>query len=136
MILVDSSVWIDYFRGIPTAQTDRLDTLLGSQPLAIGDIVLTEVLQGFIVERDFQQALRLMSSLTLIDIAGHDIALKAAINFRALRARGITVRKTIDTLIATRCIEDGLTLLYSDHSDRDFDPFVLHLGLMSASQPG
>lgn len=133
MILVDSSVWIDYFRGIPTAQTDRLDTLLGSQPLAIGDIVLTEVLQGFIVERDFQQALRLMSSLTLIDIAGHDIALKAAINFRALRARGITVRKTIDTLIATRCIEDGLTLLYSD---RDFDPFVLHLGLMSASQPG
>lgn len=132
MILVDSSVWIDYFRGIPTAQTDRLDTLLGSQPLAIGDIVLTEVLQGFTVERDFQQGLRLMKSLTLIDIAGYDIALKAAINFRALRARGITVRKTIDTLIATRCIEDGLALLYSD---RDFDPFVLHLGLMSASQP-
>lgn len=132
MILVDSSVWIDYFRGIPTVQTDRLDLLLGSEPLAIGDIVLAEVLQGFTSERDFQQALRLMTSLTLIDIAGHDIAVQAARNFRTLRARGITVRKTIDTLIATRCIQDGFALL---HDDRDFDPFVEHLGLMCAIEP-
>lgn len=132
MILVDSSVWIDYFRGIPTVQTDRLDLLLGSEPLAIGDIVLAEVLQGFTSERDFQQALRLMASLTLIDIAGHDIAVQAARNFRTLRARGITVRKTIDTLIATRCIQDGFALL---HDDRDFDPFVEHLGLMCAIEP-
>jgi predicted nucleic acid-binding protein len=129
VILVDSSVWIDYFRGVATPQTDRLDALLGSEPLAIGDIVLAEVLQGFTSDRDFNQALRLMTSPTLIDIAGHDIAIQAAWNFRALRTRGVTIRKTLDTLIATRCIEDGLRLLYSD---RDFDPFVEHLGLASA----
>jgi len=129
VILVDSSVWIDYFRGIATPQSDRLDGLLGSEPLAIGDIVLTEVLQGFASEPDVDQALRLMASLTLVQIVDRDIAVQAARHFRTLRARGITVRKTIDTLIATRCIHDGLTLLYSD---RDFDPFVTHLDLASA----
>ncbi len=129
MILVDSSVWIDYFRGVPTPQSDRLDLLLGTEPLAIGDIVLTEVLQGFDQERDFNRALRLLASLVQVDIAGHRIAAQAARNFRGLHTRGITVRKTIDTLIATRCIEDELSLLYSD---RDFDPFVEHLGLASA----
>ena len=129
MILVDSSVWIDYFRGVSTPQSDKLDALLGSQPLAIGDIVLEEVLQGFNSDRDFNLALGLMTSLDLIEIGGRDIAIQAARNFRALRILGVTVRKTIDTLIATRCIEDRLTLLYSD---RDFDPFVGHLGLASA----
>ncbi len=129
MILVDSSVWIDYFRGNTTSQTDKLDLLLGGEPLAVGDIVLTEVLQGFTSDRDFRQAERLMTSLILIGIGGHDIPIQAARNFRTLRSAGITIRKTIDTLIATRCIEDGLTLLYSD---RDFDPFVEHLGLVSA----
>jgi len=129
VILVDSSVWIDYFQGMATPQSDRLDALLGSEPLAIGDIVLAEVLQGFVSERDFDQALRLMTSFETIEIAGRDIAIAAARNFRALRTQGITVRKTIDTLIATRCIHDGLLLLYSD---RDFDPFVTHLGLASA----
>ena len=129
MILVDSSVWIDYFRGAPTPQTDRLDALLGAEPLATGDVVLTEVLQGFTSERNFDRALRLLTSLSVVDIAGRDIAVQAARNFRALRARGVTVRKTIDTLIATRCIESGYALLYGD---RDFDPFVEHLGLLSA----
>jgi predicted nucleic acid-binding protein len=129
VIVVDSSVWIDYFWGISTPQTDRLDALLGAEPLAAGDVVLTEVLQGFAAEQDFNQALRLVTSLFIVDIGGRDIAVKAARNFRALRARGVTVRKTIDTLIATRCIEDGHALLYSD---RDFDPFVQHLGLRSA----
>ena len=129
MILVDSSVWIDYFRGTSTAQTDRLDQLLGTEPLVIGDIVLAEVLQGFANDRDFNQAHRLMTSLAVVDIGGQDVAIQAARNFRSMRARGITIRKTIDTLIATRCIEDGLALLYSD---RDFDPFVEHLGLASA----
>jgi predicted nucleic acid-binding protein len=129
MILVDSSVWIDYFRGVASPQTDHLDTLLGVEPLVVGDIILTEVLQGFTSERHFSEALRLLSALTIIDIVGPDIALKAAQNFRLLRARGVTVRKTIDTLIATRCIEEGHALLYSD---RDFDPFVSHLGLISA----
>lgn len=129
MILVDSSVWIDYFRGVATPQADRLDALLGVEGLAMGDVVLAEVLQGFVSERDFVDALRLLTSLSVIDIAGQDIAVQAARNYRALRARGVTVRKTIDTLIATRCIESGYSLLYSD---RDFDPFVEHLGLTSA----
>jgi predicted nucleic acid-binding protein len=129
VILVDSSVWIDYFRGAATPRTDRLDALLGAEPLATGDMVLTEVLQGFAGERDFNDALRLLTSLSVIDIGGQDIAVQAARNFRVLRARGVTVRKTIDTLIATRCIVGGYSLLYGD---RDFDPFVEHLGLQSA----
>lgn len=129
MILVDSSVWIDYFRGVISPQTDRLDALLGAEPLATGDLNLAEVLQGFASERDYQQAKNLMTSLVVVDIAGQTIALQAARNFRTLRALGVTVRKTIDTLIATRCIESRLPLLYSD---RDFDPFVQHLGLKSA----
>ena len=129
MILVDSSVWIDYFRGVATPQTDRLDALLGTEPLATGDIVLTEVLQGFDLERDFDNALRLLTLLSVIEIVGHDVAVQAARNFRVLRSQGVTVRKTIDTLIATRCIMGGHVLLYSD---RDFDPFVAHLGLKSA----
>lgn len=129
MILVDSSVWIDYFQDNPTPEAERLDMLLGSEPLLIGDIILAEVLQGFSKDRDFNTGLRLMGSLELIEIAGREIAIQAARNFRHLRAKGITVRKTIDTLIATRCIEDGISLL---HRDRDFDPFVEHLGLASA----
>lgn len=129
MILVDSSVWIDYFRGTVTPQTEWLDAVLGVELLATGDLILTEVLQGFASERDFDQARRLMTALEVVDLAGQQIAIQAARNFRNLRARGITVRKTIDTVIATRCIESGLPLLYSD---RDFDPFVEHLGLVSA----
>lgn len=129
MILVDSSVWIDFFRGTTTPQTDRLDALLSSQPLAVGDLILAEVLQGFSSERDFNQARRLLTSLEVITLGGQDVALQAARNYRLLRAQGVTIRKTIDTIIATRCIEDDLPLLYSD---RDFDPFVEHLGLRSA----
>ncbi len=129
MILVDSSVWIDYFRGTDTPQAEKLDSLLGIEPIATGDLILTEVLQGFVSDRDFNQARKLMTSLVVVDLAGQAIAIKAAKNFRVLRSLGITVRKTIDTVIATRCIESGLPLLYSD---RDFDPFVERLGLRSA----
>jgi len=129
VILVDSSVWIDYFRGVSTRQTERLDLLLGGEELAIGDVILTEVLQGFTRQRDFDLALAQLSALTLVEIGGRDIAVKAAVNFRRLRALGATPRKTIDTLIATRCIEDGHALLFSD---RDFAPFVERLGLVSA----
>ena len=129
MILVDSSVWIDYFRGDLTPQTDCLDRLLSSDVLLIGDLVLAEVLQGFISEQDFNQAKNLLTALPVVPLVGPAIALQAARNFRELRALGVTVRKTIDTLIATSCIENGYTLLYSD---RDFDPFVEHLGLLSA----
>ena len=129
MTLVDSSVWIDYFRGTITPQTDQLDSLLGSELLATCDIILTEVLQGFERPNDFDTALNMMARFEVIDIGGADIAVKAARNFRSLRQLGITVRKTIDTLIATRCIESGYALLYSD---RDFEPFVQHLGLRPA----
>ena len=129
MILVDSSVWIDYFRGMQSSQTDRLYSLLGSEPIATGDLVLAEVLQGFGSAQDFNQGKKLLTSLPIIELVGGDIAIQAANNFRTLRSLGITVRKTIDTLIATSCIEKGLALLYSD---KDFDPFVEHLGLQSA----
>lgn len=130
MILVDSSVWIDFFRGTPTPEVNVLDRLLGTEPVAIGDLILTEVLQGFRAQAAFDKARRLLASLDLVEIGGRDVAVQAARNFRLLRERGITVRKTIDTLIATRCLADGLTLLYSD---RDFDPFVRHLGLEPAT---
>jgi len=126
LILVDTSVWIDYFNGTITPQTDILYNLLGHQPLAIGDLILTEVLQGFANERDFQRATQLLTSLTAVELGGQGIAIQAARNFRALRKLGVAVRKTIDTIIATHCIESGHDLL---HSDRDFDPFAKHLGL-------
>jgi predicted nucleic acid-binding protein len=126
MIVVDSSVWIDYFNGAIKAQTDKLDTLLGREALAIGDLILTEVLQGFAGEREFQVARDMLTSLTVVELGGQEIAIKAARNFRALRKAGVTVLKTIDTIIATRCIESGYRLL---HDDRDFEPFVKHLGL-------
>ena len=129
MILVDSSVWIDYFRGTPTPPTDRLDALLSTELLVIGDLILTEVLQGFVSERDFNQAKTLLTALPIVTLAGAEIAIQAARNFRQLRSLGVTVRKTIDTVIATHCIENGIALLYSD---RDFEPFVEHLGLLSA----
>jgi len=128
MILVDSSVWIDYFRGKDTKQTDRLDALLDSEPLVVGDLILVEVLQGFVTEHDFRQAKALLGAIATIELGGVDIAHRAADNFRRLRALGATVRKTIDTVIATRCIQDRLTLL---HSDKDFEPFIVHLGLRS-----
>ena len=128
MILVDSSVWIDYFNGTATRQTDRLDSLLGVEPLAIGDLILVEVLQGFVDQRDFDQAKALLRSLVSVDVGGHDVAVQAARHYRTLRALGVTVRKTIDMVIATRCIVSGYTLL---HSDRDFEPFVAHLDLRS-----
>ncbi len=129
MILVNSSVWIDYFRGAATPHTEKLDSLLGEELIATSDLILTEVLQGFASNRDFNRARKLMTSLVVVDLAGRDIAIRAAKNFRALRALGVTARKTIDTIIATHCIESGLPLLYSD---RDFDPFVERLGLRSA----
>ena len=126
MILVDSSTWIDYFRGVSTVQTAKLDSLLDREPVAIGDLILAEVLQGFTNNGDFNKAKGLLTSLDIVDIGGIDIAIQAAKNFRTLRGFGITVRKTIDTLIATRCIEGGYILL---HNDRDFEPFVKHLKL-------
>lgn len=130
MILVDSSVWIDYFRGVLSPETDRLDSLLGQELLITGDLIVAEVLQGFQPESEFNTAKRLMTgNLAVVSLVGPEIAVQAARNYRALRANCITVRKTIDTLIATYCIENGHSLLFSD---RDFNPFVDYLGLRSA----
>ncbi|WP_010512459.1 type II toxin-antitoxin system VapC family toxin, partial [Komagataeibacter europaeus] len=94
MILVDSSVWIDFFRGTVTPQVDVLDRLLGEEPVAIGDLMMTEVLQGFSNERDFNQAQRMLGALDLVEIGGRDVMVEAARYFRHLRSRGITIRKT------------------------------------------
>jgi hypothetical protein len=129
VILVDSSVWIDYFRGTRDPHSDRLDSLLGSEPLAIGDLILAEVLQGCDADADFNRVNDLLGSLIIVELGGKEIAVQAAKNLRILRAKGVTIRQTIDTIIATRCISDGLSLLYRD---KDFDPFVRYLGLRSA----
>ncbi|MFQ5613376.1 MAG: PIN domain nuclease [Anaerolineae bacterium] len=126
MWIVDSSVWIDYFNGTPTAQTEILDSALGQQSIGLGDIILCEVLQGYQAQRDFERAREALLRFPVYVIGGSELAVKSAENFRRLRRRGITVRKTIDCLIATFVIERGFSLL---HSDRDFDPFEQHLGL-------
>jgi predicted nucleic acid-binding protein len=126
VILADSSVWIDYFRGINTPQTDELDRLLATEQLLTGDLILVEVLQGFRSEADFARAEDLMGRLEFRPLGGREIAVAAARNYRLLRQRGVTVRTTVDGLIATFCILNNHRLL---HSDRDFDGFARYLGL-------
>jgi predicted nucleic acid-binding protein len=133
VIVVDSSVWIDYFTGKDTPGAERLDSLLGEELIATGDLMIAEVLQGFRTDRDYRQARKLLLSLTVLNMLNTMIALKSAANFRALRKKGITVRKTIDAIIATYCIENRLPLL---HSDRDFQPFHQHLKLKTVLQAG
>ena len=130
MILVDSSVWIDYFNGRPTAATDRLDNLLSHQLLLTGDIILAEVLQGFRRQSDFRRARSLLDKLEYRYMLGRDVAIAAAENYRKLRALGLTVRKTIDVMIATFCIRNSHHLL---HSDRDFKPMEQHLKLKTVN---
>ena len=129
MIVVDSSVWVDYFNGRATPDTDHLDALLGVEPVALGDLILVEVLQGFRNDRDYRVAKSLFNSLTVYDMLDAARAIHVADNYRLLRKKGITVRKTADAIIATFCIADNLPLLFSD---RDFEPFVKHLGLQRA----
>jgi len=129
MIVVDSSVWIDYFNGEASASAERLDTLLGTEFVAVGDLILTEVLQGFRNQAHYKTAKQLMLSLTVFDMLGQEMAVKTADNYRALRAKGVTVRRTVDAIIATYCIEHELPLLFED---KDFLPFVQNLGLRTA----
>ena len=126
MILVDSSVWIAFFRNEPTAQAEWLDKNLEIEGLVVGDLILAEVLRGFKDDRGFNQARRLLGRLMQLNLGGQDVAVEAARNFGKLRSRGVTVRGTIDMLIATRCITEGFRLL---HNDSDFDGFEEHLGL-------
>ena len=126
MIVVDSSVWINYFNGTSTFQTNLFNTLLGNELIVVGDIILVEVLQGFRKEKDFKQARKLLETLIFHEMLGKDLALKTIDNYRLLRKKGITVRKTIDVIIATFCITSDLPLL---HSDKGFHPMEKHLSL-------
>ena len=126
MILVDSTVWIDLLNNVVTDPVRRLRELIPTTPLLIGDLILLEVLQGFRNEAQaklVERSLRRFEAVALLD---PDLAVKAAANYRFLRRRGITIRKTIDLVIGTFCIERGHTLL---HSDRDFGPMERLLGL-------
>jgi predicted nucleic acid-binding protein len=126
MILVDSSVWIDYFNGQRTWQTNLLDKLLSNVPVIIGDLILAEILQGFRSDNDYESAKSYLSGLPFHQIGGYQVAVQSAQNYRILRKKGVTVRKTIDIIIGTYCILEGLPLL---HDDSDFDPMVSHLSL-------
>jgi len=132
VILVDSSVWINYFNGIITWQTNLLDHYLSNVPVVLGDLILSEVLQGFRSDKDYETAKDFLSALPFRQIGGYNVALQSAQNYRTLRKVGVTVRKTIDIIIATFCIMEGLTLL---HDDRDFDPMVSHFSLMTPTPP-
>jgi predicted nucleic acid-binding protein len=126
MILVDSSVWIDQINQAATAQVQRLRELLPEGPLLIGDLILCEVLQGFRSEAQARLVQRSLSRFEVVSLCSPDLAVRAAENYRRLRQQGITIRKTIDLIIGTFCIERGHALL---HSDRDFEPMERLLGL-------
>ena len=128
MIIVDSSVWVDFFNGNNTREADLLDDLLGSQEIATGDLILLEVLRGFRSDKDYLIAKNHLTSLIQYNMLNPELAMKATDYYRMLRKKGITVRKCADVIIATFCIENSHSLLYSD---RDFTPFVDHLGLRS-----
>ncbi len=131
MILVDSSVWINYFNGKMTWQTEILDQMLQQVPIYTGDLILTEVLQGFRKDSEYKKAREVLSILPCKQLGGYDIAIQSAENYRTLRKKGITVRKTIDIIIGTFCITENIPLL---HDDRDFDPMKEHLSLKTISQ--
>ena len=126
MVVVDTSVWIDYARGIESPHTNALDHELFHRRVITGDLIITEFLQGFRNEKDFEAASDIMCGLMYYDMLGKDIALKSAANFRALKKIGVTIRKTADIIIGTFCIERNFSLL---HNDRDFDFIEKHLGL-------
>ena len=128
MIMVDSSVWIDFFNGIETNEVNKLDEMLGLEEIATGDLIIAEVLQGFREDKDYKVAKDVLTSLTVFELLGENIAIKSANNFRKLRKKGITVRKTADVIIATFCIENRIPLLFSD---KDFIPFIDNLKLRS-----
>jgi predicted nucleic acid-binding protein len=126
MLLVDSTVWIDYFNGRVTPQTDYLDSRLDLTPILVGDLILAEVLQGFRKDDDFDNARLALGKLDTTSLVSPALAIQSARNYRYLRQKGITVRKTIDSLIATFCIENDVELL---HNDSDYDSYEQYLGL-------
>ena len=126
MILVDTGVWIDYFNGVENKQTESLDRILSEQSVLLGDIILTEILQGFDSDKEFRLAKQALEPLDCVHLGGKSLAIKAASNFRFLRSKGVTVRKTVDMLIGSWCIEHEVELL---HNDKDFDQIATQLPL-------
>lgn len=126
MLVVDTTVWVDYFNGVENPQTNYLDSVLNQTPILIGDLILTEVLQGFRHDPDFEKVRRMLGKFLQVSMVSPALAVQSARNYRFLRQKGITVRKTIDSLIATYCIENEHELL---HNDSDFDGYEKHLGL-------
>lgn len=126
MILVHTTVWIDYFNGVQSWQVDALDSFLSEELVLIGDIILAEILQGFDKESDYKKAKEALDPFECMDLGGKKLAIKTADNFRYLRSKGVTIRKTVDMLIGTWCIESKVELL---HNDKDFDQIALHLPL-------
>jgi hypothetical protein len=130
VILVDTSVWIDYFNGRESAKTNTLDSALADDTVAIGDIIFLEILQGFKNNKDYNRAKKSLSSLGQYEMLGRNMVTKCADNYRTLRKKGITIRKTTDLIIATFCIDNKIPLLYSD---RDFTPFTKYLNLIAVA---
>src|SRR6056297_1038997 len=126
MIVADTSAWIDYFNGVLAPHTDRLDSDLATNRIIMGDLIIAELLQGFKTDKEYNTAKKLIEKLEYIDFSGKEIAIKTANNYRYLRKKGITVRKTIDVIIATFCIENEYQLI---HNDKDFNPLEEYLGL-------
>ena len=126
MILVDTSVWIDYFNGVDNKQTENLDRILSEQSVLVGDIILTEILQGFDSDKEFRLAKQALEPLDCVHLGGKSLAIKAASNFRFLRSKGVTIRKTVDMLIGSWCIEHEVELL---HNDKDFNQIATQLPL-------
>lgn len=127
MILIDTSAWIDFFNGNINPTTDLVDALLDSEQVIIGDLIYCELLQGFKADDQFNDVRELLQNLIHVELVGFRIAEKAARNYRQLRKQGITIRKTMDILIATFCIENNVPII---HKDRDFDLMVEPLGLV------
>jgi predicted nucleic acid-binding protein len=130
MILVDSSVWIDYFNGVDNPPANYLFDNLGREVFVTGDLVMLEVLQGFVSDRDYETGRKIMESLPFFNLCGKEVALAASKNYRILRKKGITIKKTVDMVIATFCIENKIRLL---HNDRDFLPMEEFAGLRSVA---
>jgi predicted nucleic acid-binding protein len=126
MLIVDSTVWIDFFNGVENPQTDYLNNILDKTPILVGDLILTEVLQGFRQDPHFETARRTLGKFLQVEMVNPALAVQSARNYRFLRQKGVTVRKTIDSLIATYCIENDHELL---HTDSDFDGYEMYLGL-------
>jgi predicted nucleic acid-binding protein len=126
VVIVDTTVWVDYFRGIRNPETDWVDREADKRRIGLTDLILCEVLQGVRTEREFRMTLAELLKFELFQAGGLDLAIAAAKNFRSIRQKGQTVRKMVDCLIATFCLTNGHILL---HRDRDFDAFEQNLGL-------